>query len=1019
MEPGIPLSDSGLKAGRFGRLDLPQRAHGEVGNDKFTPLPPDTFGIQDDEIVSFLEALGDRQVAVVVAGTGSGKSTFLPWRLLVPPAPFPEDHLTRYGQIVVTQPRIEASTGIPQFVAEKLHGSRAGPGTDIGFINSKNKDRSDPRNKLVYLTDGTLVNMIRRGSLHEVSVVMIDEAHERSLNIDLILALLRRELRGLPHLKVLIVSATIDTSVFKDFFEPDFRVLIQPMKSKTIHPVYERWWAGPELPEESWPAEMPTRAAQTVAEILRWMVKGDHPNDIDPGLAVPQGDVLVFLTGKRPIERAIRETRELIDADPDLLDANSSIELVPLYGELPERERRRPFDSERRPKRIRYRVVYSTNLAETSLTIDGIRHVVDTGLIKRKSWDPLTATESFVQVRHSQHGLHQRRGRAGRTASGVWHCLFTEPQFKKLDVSAPPVIANASLSKVLLATAVAGVADPRSLKWLAPGPPAGEVDRALAALRGIGAIDQDGDPTPLGREVAGMRAEFEDAAILVAADQAGCVVEAATVLAAKSKECRNEFLAWSQFWPAEAKLHVDSVHEAYLSSAVDDADVVCRLMSGWEAHGDPVAQAEWARRHFVDAIMMQVLGRERLKLLQPLMTKTRSTEVRPVDLRLLPRLRAAIAWANPNSLYSVERRESGDERDSLVGELMPTAGPRSDLGLLKAMHEGRRPVIDESSWVSRHLRPGTSHLILLNRETRNRYLTPLAPPETVLSATFVIAVEPSQITTQDDLLATVARVPLAEARRPLQVLPGDRFLADVVTSDSERPFVRLLSRLDPIPDPTVEIVFEGDDDGGQEDGPSDLSDELGDRQVAAIEEVIDDEETDQDDEGDDEDLDGVVDAHDSMSIDDSILDLDAVLDMRRSKFNTDGAFPVMVAGVQPDGRLVCTPDDRMDLFLQFVFDHIGHEVTLDLEHVRVFARDRQPILMARHQPTELSIPIDPRHIGTGLRYSQIRDLEQGARWTFRLDGADEGRLLLELSQTPQTLGSDSPCRRQEASQSLC
>jgi hypothetical protein len=162
MEPGIPLPEQGLKAGRFGRLARPERRHEELSLEGFTPPPPDTFGIQDNEVAGLLHDLEDKQVAVIVAGTGSGKSTFLPWRLLVPPAPFPEDHLTRYGKIVVTQPRIEASTGIPQYVATTLHGSSAGPGTDIGYENSKNKDKSDTRNKLVYLTDGTLVNMIRK-----------------------------------------------------------------------------------------------------------------------------------------------------------------------------------------------------------------------------------------------------------------------------------------------------------------------------------------------------------------------------------------------------------------------------------------------------------------------------------------------------------------------------------------------------------------------------------------------------------------------------------------------------------------------------------------------------------------------------------------------------------------------------------------------------------------------------------------------------------------------------------------
>lgn len=1004
MEPGSPLPVQGLKAGRLGKLARPDRPHQEVTMSRFLPPPADTFGIQDDEIVTLLTKLEGIQVAVIVAGTGSGKSTFLPWRLLVPPAPFPEDHLTRYGKIVVTQPRIEASTGIPQYVARTLHGSSAGPGTDIGYENSKNKDKSDSRNKLVYLTDGTLVNMIRKGALHEVSTVVIDEAHERSLNIDLILALLRRELHGLPHLKVLIVSATIDTDTFKDFFEPDFPVLVTTMRSKGIHPVHERWWAGPELPIPSWPAQMPGRAATTVAEILRWMVDGTAPPDIPVDVEAYQGDILVFLTGKRPIEEAISATRELIESDPVLNAAADSIELLPLYSELPAVQRRRPLEPEKRSKKNKYRVIYSTNLAETSLTIDGVRHVVDAGLINRKSWDSATATESMQQVPHSQHGLRQRRGRAGRTHAGVWHCLYTQAQFNALDSDTPPEITRAPLPAVLLAAAVAGVSDPTSLTWLAPGPPTGEVGRALAALRAIGAIDEHGDPTPVGRELATTRTSFDDAAILVTADEAGCAIEAATVLAAKSEECRNQLLLWSKRWPATAKVHVDNVHQALLSGAIDDVDVVCRIWAGWESQADRDGKLAWAKRHYVDSTVMEALEAKRRQLLEPLMAKTRSSEIRLLDLRLLPRLRAAIAWANPNSLYVAQRSTSDDARASAIASLTPSVSPRSDTAVVTAMHSAARPALDDESWVSRHLPEDSVCLVLLNRQVRNRFATPLAPPERVLLATFSVAVAPELLFDGDDWLAAVARVPLGAAIELPKAIPGDRFLADLLPTGQGNPSqLRLLSTLTPMPDPTIEI----EDDDEQVDEWQDASDELptdvggrGEAEWEAAAELAEPVVEDSGAPDDDlEDLDGSI----TSAAQTNMLGLRAELDESHRGGAPSGHFEVVVSAVAEDGQITCIPDTRAELFAAFAEEHVGRLVTLMLDDVRVFPRDRQPILLARHAESGFTTAVDPRHIGVGMRYPQLRTLAANASWDFVLMAADRELLMLELSQTDATL----------------
>ena len=1022
MEPGLAIPETGVKAGRFGRLDRPPRPHTERRVDGFRPPSPGTFGIQDDEVSDFLADLEreNKRVAVIVAGTGSGKSTFLPWRLLVPPPPFADDHLTRYGKIIVTQPRIEASTGIPNFVAKTLHGSVAGPGTDIGYINSKNKDKSDPRNKLVYVTEGTLVNMIRRGEMHEVSIVVIDEAHERSLNIDLILALLRRELPGLPHLKVFIVSATIDTETFRSFFEPDFPVLVRPMRSKGIHPVHERWWTGLELRRESWAAQMPSRAANTVVEILRWMIAGERPADIPESVEAYDGDILVFLTGRSAIETAIKETGDLIAADAGLARETRAIELLPLYSELSASKRDQALKPERRRKQTRYRVIYSTNLAETSLTIDGIRHVVDTGLINRTKWDPISATQSLEAVQHSQHGLRQRRGRAGRTAPGVWHCLYTRSQFEQLDVETPPEIVHAPLPAVLLAAAVAGVSDPASLRWLPPGPPAGEVARALAALRAIGAIDESGDPTPVGRELASTRADFDDAAVLVTADQVGCAVEAATVLAAKSNAIRKRLLRWSPRWPASAKVHVDDVHEAFFDGATDDLDVVCRLFAAYEMQAGPETRAAWAERHYVDLDALQDLDRERKALLQPLMAKTRTSVVRPLNPQLLNRVRAAIAWANPNAMYTArppnEPNEPNepDDRTSAAGELEPFLGPRSDSAIVDAMHSAARPFLAQESWVTRHRPDSSARLVLLDRHLRKKYLTPLAPPQLVLQATFCVMVPDDLILAGDDWLTSAAQIGPAQPLLPAAVLPGDRFHADLLGASAGSIRLRLLAALPPMPDPTVEIddpdqTVEIDEDASDET----LSGDVGGRETSfddrpdedGVDDGLDDRGTD-DYEPTDSDprppLGPAVDAVAYPEVD--LTEIGALLSQSYADRIPPGSFDVIVEHVE-NGIPVCIPDIGRDDFASFVDANLGSAVDFTLDSVRLFARDREPVVLARHAPTGFITPIDPNQIGTGLRYPQLRDLSGGTSWRFTVAGADRRRLLLELTQAGPTIGA--------------
>src|SRR2546421_11005021 len=218
LKPRVSVDTSRIHAGGLGALSHPRREHQIV--QRPSKFDPSKFGITDDDVRKLFNWLRNpnHQVAVVVGPTGSGKSTVLPYRLISPPDGVPADQFTRYGQIVITQPRIQATRNIPAYVAQDLYGSSIGSGFDIGFRYS-NHPYSDWRNRLVYVTDGTLINWIVNGQIANLSAIMIDEAHERSLNIDLILGMLKKLLPRYPHLKLIIASATIDSGLFLNYFD--------------------------------------------------------------------------------------------------------------------------------------------------------------------------------------------------------------------------------------------------------------------------------------------------------------------------------------------------------------------------------------------------------------------------------------------------------------------------------------------------------------------------------------------------------------------------------------------------------------------------------------------------------------------------------------------------------------------------------------------------------------------------------------------------------------------------------
>ena len=254
----------GVQAGMLGNIEHPPREH--VSVELQSSLDTSKFGVTEEKLQELFETLQKSQVVVAVGPTGSGKSTYLPYRLMVPPEGIDPHIFTRYGQILVTQPRIQAARNIPAYVAKVMHGSSIGAGFDVGFRHS-NAPASDWRCKLVYVTDGTLINWIVTGQISNLSVIMIDEAHERSLNIDLILGLLKELLPRYPRMKLIIASATIDHRKFIDYFGGEGRVGFVEFEGKSygVTEHYRDELDKPPLPYD--PASVPQIAKNCFASV--------------------------------------------------------------------------------------------------------------------------------------------------------------------------------------------------------------------------------------------------------------------------------------------------------------------------------------------------------------------------------------------------------------------------------------------------------------------------------------------------------------------------------------------------------------------------------------------------------------------------------------------------------------------------------------------------------------------------------------------------------------------------------
>jgi ATP-dependent helicase HrpA len=465
-----------------------------------------------------LAAIRDHQVVVVAGETGSGKTTQLPKVCL---------ELGRgiRGAIAHTQPRRLAARTVAERIADELD---VRLGEAVGYaVRFNDRSRDDTLVRLV--TDGLLLAEIQHDPLlRRYDTIIVDEAHERSLNIDFLLGCIKRILPKRPELKLIITSATIDPERFSRHFGDAPIVEV----SGRTYPVEVRYRPLTRLVAD----EDGDRAVQLDRDQAEAI--GDAIEELGRESA---GDVLVFLSGER-------EIRDTADALRGRLDPGT--EVLPLYARLSTAEQNRVF----RPHRARRRVVLATNVAETSLTVPGIRYVVDPGTARISRYSARLKVQRLPIEEISQASADQRKGRCGRTSDGICIRLYDEEDFAARPRYTDPEVLRTNLASVILQMAALGLGDIEAFPFLDP-PDRRQIRDGVLLLEELGAL-RDGQLTPLGRRLAQLPVDPRLARMVLEADRLGCAREVIVIAAALSIQDPRER-------PSEQQAQADQSHARF------------------------------------------------------------------------------------------------------------------------------------------------------------------------------------------------------------------------------------------------------------------------------------------------------------------------------------------------------------------------------------------------------------------------------------------------------------------------
>jgi ATP-dependent helicase HrpA len=528
-----------------------------------------------DEIVA---ALARHPALIVCGATGSGKSTQLPKLCL-------EAGRGSSGLIGHTQPRRIAARALATRLAEELGTTVGGAvGYQVRF-----SDHTGPHGRVKLMTDGILLQELESDpELRRYDTLIIDEAHERSLNIDLLLGVLKRLLRRRPDLRLIVTSATIDPGRLSAFFDgaPVIEV------SGRSYPVAVRY--RPLVAEDEDAAEL--SLPEGIVEAIR---------ELDARGAGACADTLVFLPG----EKHIREAAEALSKArlPDT-------EILPLYARLSAADQARIFQ-----RHAQRRVILATNVAETSLTVPGIRYVIDSGLARISRYSPRGKVQRLHVERISQASADQRKGRCGREAEGICIRLYSEEDFAAREAFTPPEILRTNLASVILRMATLGLGDPESFPFLDP-PDTRLINDGVRLLEELQAMSDERRVTRLGRQIAALPVDPRLGRMLLAAARQRCLSEMLVIAAFLETQDPRER-------PADMSQQADEKHALFADRRSDFVTV----LNLWRAFAEQAAALsgnqlrKWCREHFLSFLRM----REWQELHTQLTRSVRGLDLRP------------------------------------------------------------------------------------------------------------------------------------------------------------------------------------------------------------------------------------------------------------------------------------------------------------------------------------------------------------------------------------------------------
>ncbi|KAH9303077.1 hypothetical protein KI387_014660, partial [Taxus chinensis] len=590
----------------------------------------------EDEIVN---AITNNSIVVIIGETGSGKTTQLSQMML-------RHGFTKSGMVGVTQPRRVAAVSVSRRVASEL-GVRIGE--EVGY-SIRFEDRTSDRTCIKYLTDGCLLReCLSDPELRRYAVIILDEAHERSLDTDILLGLMKQLVRRRSQdLKVVITSATLDGDKMSSFF---FKCPVLNIPGK-LFPV-EIFYSTER------PASYLESALQTALDI--------HTRQAP-------GDILLFLTGQDDIDKTVSKLEDRIQS----LEEGSCMDaiILPLHGSLPPELQVRVFTAA--PPNCR-RIIVATNIAETSLTVDGVVYVIDPGFVKQRQYNPGTGMYSLDVVQISRVQADQRAGRAGRTRPGKCYRLYPFSVYEhELLETTIPEIQRSSLAAAVLHLKSLDLLHIDVLKFDFLDQPSREsLEDALKQLYLIDAIDEDGLITKIGRQMAELPLEPSLARALIAANDMECLSQCLTVAAMLS--CENVFSPTPSKGTSKKRERVDS--NLPDGSGMGDHIQLLQIYEQWKQNRYDV---EWCKKHglqvrslmFAKDVRQQLLALMRKVSKEPLdvMTKGSSRE-KGVIIR---KLRKALCVGFANRLAQRMERHNGYRTLCYKAQLVqvhPTACP--------------------------------------------------------------------------------------------------------------------------------------------------------------------------------------------------------------------------------------------------------------------------------------------------------------------------------------------------------